>query len=128
MLETWSYDDYYQNKAVDGPRIAIYLAGAMGAVGLVLAIAGLYGFVAYNVSRGTREIGIRMALGAKQSDVLRLMLGKALVVIGIGTATGMLMGFAVERPMDSMLFKALGPRRKAGLITVCCWLLLVPFL
>ena len=74
------------NQAVYGPGIAIDLVGVMGAVGLVLAIAGLYGVVAYNVSRRTREIGIRMALGAGSSDVLRLVMGKGLVLVGLGTA------------------------------------------
>ena len=84
------------------------LVGTMGAVGLLLAIAGLYGLVAYNVSRRTREIGIRMALGAASSDVLRLVMGKGLVLVGIGTVIGLAMGFAVERLMNSMLFNAGG--------------------
>src|SRR6202011_5719083 len=89
MLHTKAYEDYYLNQAVEGPRIAMKLVGAMGVVGLLLAIAGLYGLVAYNVSRRTREIGIRIALGALSSDVLRLMMGKGLVLVGIGTVTGL---------------------------------------
>ena len=65
----------------------------MGVAGLLLAIAGLYGLVAYNVSRRTREIGLRMALGAASSDVLRLVMGKGLRLVGIGTALGLVMGF-----------------------------------
>ena len=108
MLQTRSYEDFYLNQAVKGPRIAMDLVGAMGAVGLLLAIAGLYGLVAYNVSRRTREIGIRMALGAAGSDVLRLVMGKGLVLVGMGTAIGLAMGFAVEQLMNSMLFNAGG--------------------
>ena len=78
MLETRTYEDLYRYAAVDGPRVAVELVGTLGAVGLLLAIAGLYGLVAYNVSRRTREIGIRMAIGAKPADVLRLVMGKGL--------------------------------------------------
>jgi ABC-type antimicrobial peptide transport system permease subunit len=103
-----AYEDLYENQAVKGPGIAIQLVGAMGVVGLLLAIAGLYGLVAYNVSRRTREIGIRMALGAASSDVLRLVMGKGIVLVGIGTAIGLAMGFALEQLMNSMLFNAGG--------------------
>jgi macrolide transport system ATP-binding/permease protein len=108
MLETRAYEDFYLSKAVEGPRIAMKLVSSMGAVGLLLAIAGLYGLVAYNVSRRTHEIGIRMALGAASSDVLRLVMGKGLVLVGMGTVIGLAMGFAVERLMNSMLFNAGG--------------------
>ena len=108
MLETRTYADLYRYSAVEGPRVAIELVVTMGVVGLVLAIAGLYGLVAYNVSRRTREIGIRMAIGAGPSDVLRLMMGKGLVLVGVGTAIGLTMGFGVEQLMNSMLFNAGG--------------------
>jgi macrolide transport system ATP-binding/permease protein len=118
MLHTMSYEDYYLNQAVEGPRIAMKLVGGMGVVGLVLAIAGLYGLVAYNVSRRTHEIGIRMALGAGRSDVLRLMMGKGLVLVGFGTLIGLAMGFAVEQLMNSMLFNAGGVDIMAYVIVV----------
>jgi ABC-type antimicrobial peptide transport system permease subunit len=94
--------ELYLNQAVKGPRLAEDMTATMGTVGLLLAIAGLYGLVAYNVSRRTREIGIRMALGALSSDVLRLMMGKGLVLVGIGTTVGLALGFAVEQLMNSM--------------------------
>jgi macrolide transport system ATP-binding/permease protein len=118
MLQTRAYEDFYVNRAVKGPRIAIDLVGSMGAVGLLLAIAGLYGLVAYNVSRRTREIGIRVALGAASSDVLRLVLGKGLVLVGMGTVIGLAMGFAVEQLMNSMLFNAGGVDFLAYVIVV----------
>ena len=118
MLETRSYEDLYRYAAVEGPRVAIELVGTMGAVGLLLAIAGLYGLVAYNVSRRTREIGIRMALGAASSDVLRLVMGKGVMLVGAGTAIGLAMGFAVEHLMNSMLFNAGGVDIVAYLIVV----------
>ena len=108
MLQTRAYQDFYLNQAVRGPRIAIDLVGSMGLVGLLLAVAGLYGLVAYNVSRRTREIGIRIALGAASSNVLRLVLGKGLVLVGIGMVAGLAMGFALEQLMNSMLFNSGG--------------------
>jgi predicted permease len=102
MLQTRSYEDLYRYNFVDGPGAAIKGVGTLGAVGLLLAIAGLYGLVAYNVSRRTREIGIRMALGAGPSDVLRLVMGKGLVLVGMGTAIGLAMGFGVERLLNSV--------------------------
>ncbi len=118
MLRTRTYEDLYRYNAVEGPRIAIEMVGTMGAVGLLLTIAGLYGLVAYNVSRRTREIGIRMALGAGSSDVLRLVMGKGLVLVGIGTGIGLAMGFAVEHLMNSMLFNAGGVDFVAYVIVV----------
>src|SRR5260370_11930187 len=121
MLHTMAYEDFYLNKAVEAPRIAMKLVGSMGVVGLMLAIAGLYGLVAYNVSRRTREIGIRIALGALGSDVLRLVMGKGLVLVGMGTVIGLAMGFAVERLMNSMLFNA-------GGVDILAYMIVVPSL
>jgi macrolide transport system ATP-binding/permease protein len=121
MLQTRAYEDFYLNAAVKGPGIAIQMVSTMGAVGLLLAIAGLYGLVAYNVSRRTHEIGIRMALGAGSSDVLRLVMGKGLVLVGMGTVIGLAMGFAVERLMNSMLFNA-------GGVDIVAYIIVVPSL
>ncbi len=87
-------------------------------MGLLLAIAGLYGLVAYNVSRRTREIGIRMAIGARPADVVRLVMGKGLVLVGMGTVIGLAMGIAVERLLNSMVFNAGGVDIAAYLIVV----------
>ena len=118
MLQTRAYEDLYLNQTVRGPGIAVKLIAMMGTVGLVLAIAGLYGVVAYSVSRRTREIGIRIALGAARSNVLRLVMSKGLVLVGIGTVIGLVLGFAVERLMDAMLFNAGGVDFVAYLIVV----------
>jgi ABC-type antimicrobial peptide transport system permease subunit len=104
---------------VEGPGIAIRLVGMLGAVGLILAIAGLYGLVAYDVSRRTREIGIRMAIGAAPRDVLRLMMGKGLVLVGIGAAIGLALGVGLEKFMNAMLFNA-------GGIDVLVYLIVLP--
>jgi ABC-type antimicrobial peptide transport system permease subunit len=119
MIETRTYEDLYRYASVDGPQVAINLVGTFGAVGLLLAMAGLYGLVAYNVTRRTREIGIRMAIGANHVDVLRLVMGKGLVLVGIGTGAGLVLGFAVERLLNSMLFNA-------GGVDVLAYLVVVP--
>jgi len=119
MLETRTYEDLYRYHTVEGPRIAVELVGTLGAVGLLLAIAGLYGVIAYNVSRRTREIGIRMALGARPPDILRMVLGKGLALVGMGTAIGLAMGFALEQVMNSVLFNV-------GGVDVLVYLIVVP--
>ncbi len=119
MLETRTYDDLYRYHVVEGPGVAIKFVGTMGVVGLALAIAGLYGLVAYNVSRRTREIGIRMALGAAKADVLRLVMGKGLKLVATGTAIGLALGFAIERLMNSTIFYA-------GGVDVVAYLIVVP--
>jgi predicted permease len=118
LLETRSYEDLYRYAAVEGPGVAIELVSTMGAVGLLLAVTGLYGLVAYNVSRRTREIGIRMALGATSSDVVRLVMGKGVLLVGMGTAIGLAMGVAVEHLMNAVLFNAGGVDILAYLIVV----------
>jgi predicted permease len=118
ISEMRTYEDLYRYHTVEGPRVAVELVGTLGAVGLLLAIAGLYGVVAYNVSRRTREIGIRIAIGARPADVLRLMMGKGLRLVAIGTSIGLAMGFAVEQLMNSMLFNAGGVDMTVYLVVV----------
>ena len=108
LSEMRTYAELLRYSIVEGPRVAIELVGTMGAVALLLAIAGLYGLVAYNVSRRTHEIGIRMAIGAAPSDVLRMVLGKGLVLVGMGTAIGLAMGFGVEKLINTALFNTDG--------------------
>jgi predicted permease len=104
ILQMRSYEELYRYNAVEGPGVAIEFVSAMGAAGMLLSVAGLYGVVAYNVSRRTREIGIRMAIGAGPGDVLRLVMGKGLALVTAGTAIGLLLGFGVERLMQAMIF------------------------
>jgi ABC-type antimicrobial peptide transport system permease subunit len=82
-------------------RIAVVMSGAQGAVGLLLAVMGLYAIVAYTVARRTREIGVRMALGAARADVLRLVVRGGLKLSLVGIAVGLVVslgfGFALSR-------------------------------
>ncbi|MEZ5317809.1 MAG: ABC transporter permease [Vicinamibacterales bacterium] len=118
MLQARSYDDLMRYSTVDGPGVAVRLVGTMGGGGLVLAVAGLYGLVAYSASRRTREIGIRIALGAVVGDVLRLVMGRGLALVGLGTLIGLALGFGVEQLMNAMLFHAGGVDLVAYLVVV----------
>ena len=92
-------EELYRLRAIVVMSVIISLIGAMGTMGLGLAIAGLYGLVAYAASRRTKEIGIRMALGAGQSDVLRMVLrqGMGLAIGGLGV--GLLASMGARRAM-----------------------------
>lgn len=118
VSELRTYADLYRFALVDGPAIAIRLTGIMGGVALMLAIAGLYGLVAYNVSRRTREIGIRMAIGATPRDILELVTGQGLRLVAIGTVIGLALSLAVERLMKAALFQDAGVDPVAYLVVV----------
>jgi predicted permease len=92
-------DEFYRMRVVSVYDLIIGLIGAMGVTGLALSIVGLYGLVAYAVTRRTREIGIRMAVGAARSDVLRLVLRQGLVLALAGLGVGLLASVGVQRAM-----------------------------
>ncbi|HEY2461571.1 MAG TPA: ABC transporter permease [Candidatus Acidoferrum sp.] len=121
MLDTRAYGEFYRNWVIEAPRVAMKFVAGMGVIGLLIAIAGLYGLMAYNVSRRTREIGIRMALGAARSDVLRLVMGKGVLLVGTGTVVGLAMGLSLEQLMNSMLFNA-------GSVDILAYVVVVPSL
>ncbi len=85
-------------------RIAAWTLGGFGALALLLAGIGIYGVVSYGAAQRTREIGVRMALGAKESDVLGLVLWDGLIVIGAGLAIGLLLAAAATRVIASFLY------------------------
>lgn len=84
---------YYRDRFLLGPRLMAQIVTAIGVVGLLLALIGLYAVVAYAVRRRTHEIGIRMAIGARPADVYRMVLGRGLGLTAVGVATGI--GIAV---------------------------------
>jgi predicted permease len=85
-------------------RFNVILTGFFGIVALLLATAGVFGVMAYSVSRRTREIGVRVALGAGSSDVLRMILSQGLRTIFIGVAIGIAGSLALTRTVESLLF------------------------
>jgi putative ABC transport system permease protein len=85
-------------------RLIAILSGLFGTLALLLAAVGLYGVTTYAVSRRRAEIGIRLALGAQRSDIIRLVLAKSLVMTGVGIVLGLAAGAAVTRYVEGMLF------------------------
>ncbi len=82
----------------------LLLVGVFAACALLLAMAGIYGVMAYSVEQRTREFGVRMALGAEVGDVLRLVLRQGLIIVAVGAALGIVGSFALTRIMATMLF------------------------
>jgi putative ABC transport system permease protein len=92
------------SKLADQPRFQTVLVGFFAFTGLVLAVIGLYGVIAFLVAQRTQEIGVRMALGASRGDILRLVMGRGLRLIVPGTLVGLLAALAASRVLSSLLF------------------------
>ena len=108
IFDARSMRDLYTNRAVKAPGIVSQVVTALGVMGLVLAVVGLYGLVTYSVSRRTREIGIRMAIGADRFKVLGMILKQGLRLGLTGVVLGVLIGVLASRAMASMPFMRLG--------------------
>ena len=85
-------------------RLAAIVTGVLGAVGLVLATVGLYGVMGYSAGRRTREIAIRMALGARRSTIMGMMIREGVWLAGAGVVIGLLLAGSVTRLMVGFLF------------------------
>ncbi len=97
--------DEVLETAAAQPRFTTYPFGSLSAIALLLALVGIYGVIAYSVAERTQEMGIRMALGARQADVLRLVLRQTLLMAMTGIAIGLAGSFALTRLLSGMLYR-----------------------
>jgi putative ABC transport system permease protein len=111
-------------RSVADRRLNVLLIGAFGVLALVLAAVGLYGVVAYSVAQRTRELGVRLALGASRTSVLRLVVSEGARLVLVGSALGVAAALALSAPLSTLLFDV-HPRDVAVLATAPALLLLV---
>ena len=86
-------------------RFATVLLGSFSGIAFILAVIGIYGVIAYSVAQRTQEMGIRIALGARKADILRLVIGHGVALTGIGIVIGLIASLAATRLMTSLLFQ-----------------------
>jgi predicted permease len=104
------YDVGSMVSMLDGPngffllQMGALFGGGLGLLGLVLALVGIYGVVSYAASQRTQEIGVRMALGAQPRDILTLVVGQGVLLVGAGLVLGLLASLGVSRLLRTMLF------------------------
>ena len=108
-------------------RFSAELVGVFAAVAMLLSSIGIYGLLAYMVGQRSREIGIRVALGAQGPDILKLILGKGLLLAGTGIAIGLILS-AISAPMIAGLLYGVHPIDVIVFVTVPLILLVVAFL
>jgi len=102
-LQTWYHA---LDGPLFGPRMATISLGVMGVIGAILAVTGIFGLAAYSVSKRKRELGIRIALGARRKEVLQAALGRAVKLLAIGSAAGLLLGILASRVLAFIVYQA----------------------
>jgi putative ABC transport system permease protein len=118
-------DEWVSGNAAQ-PRLNAALLGSFAGVALLIAAIGAYGVLAYSVNQRTREIGLRMALGAQQAGVLRWIVGQGMLVASAGIGVGLIAAFAMSRLLASMLF-GIQPHDPLTFGSVAAMLTLVAF-
>jgi ABC-type lipoprotein release transport system permease subunit len=109
--------EQYLDRQTQYLRLYILLLGIFGGIAAILAAIGIYGIMAYAVAERTREIGVRMALGAGSSDVVKIVMKHALILVAIGWIVGLVGSFALTRLIKSGLYgvTATDPATYAGI-------------
>lgn len=110
--------DYYYNKSMARTSFTLVMLAIAGGMALLLGAIGLYGVIAYSVSQRTREIGIRIALGAQRQDITGMFVRQGLILAGVGAACGLIVAIAATRFMSSLLFHV-SPVDPVTYISVC---------
>jgi ABC-type antimicrobial peptide transport system permease subunit len=89
-----------------GPRMATVSLGVLGLMGMMLSVTGIFGMAAYSVSKRLKELGIRLALGAQRMELLQAALGRAVRLLAIGSAAGLLLGILAARVLAFIVYQA----------------------
>jgi predicted permease len=102
-IETWNQS---LQVALFGPRIATAALGVLGIMGAMLSITGIFGMAAYSVSKRIRELGIRIALGARRNEVLQSALGRPFKLLALGSVAGLLLGLLASKVLAFIVYQA----------------------
>jgi ABC-type antimicrobial peptide transport system permease subunit len=102
-IQPWSKE---MDGALFASRVATVSLGVLGIMGAMLSITGIFGMAAYSVSKRLRELGIRIAVGARRTEVLQAALGRAFKLLAIGSAAGLLLGLLATRVLAFIVYQA----------------------
>ena len=123
-IATWQQE---LDSALFAARMATVCLGVLGLLGAMLAVTGIFGMASYSVSKRVREIGIRVALGARRKEVLHAALGRTFRLLATGAVAGLLLGMAATRVLSYIVYQA-SPRDPAVLAGVVVTMILLGLL
>jgi predicted permease len=103
VVKPWNQE---MGSALFAARVAAVALGVLGLLGAMLAVTGIFGMASYTVSKRLRELGIRMALGARRKQLLGAALGRALVLLSVGSAAGLLLGILATKVLSYIVYQA----------------------